>query len=241
MQKDKKKKTDALGAGSKPAQKGRAGDTGLIDVKPLNDAALGDEQKRAARAKRAAEIRRATKNKKKPFSATQTVMKLSKSVRSGGKSTIQHTKKAITQFNTFTQSPQSKRLSKLRGVNMTFPLFIGLSFLILIFALMALDNSSVHVDHQTISLVGLPEDMEGYKILQISDLHGRDFGAHQASLLRTINAETYNLVVFTGDMVGSSGNAQPFYDLLKGLTAKRSGILFRVIPIRISFLRRRAI
>jgi hypothetical protein len=127
----------------------------------------------------------------------------------------------ITGFNTFTQSQQAKRLSKLRGVNMTFPLFILLSFVILVFALMALDNSSVQVDRQTISLVGLPEDLEGYTILQVSDLHGRDFGAHQAALLRTINAESYNLLVFTGDMVGASGNAQPFYDLLDGLAAKR--------------------
>jgi predicted MPP superfamily phosphohydrolase len=104
---------------------------------------------------------------------------------------------------------------------MTFPLFLALSVLILVFALMALQNSSVQVDRQTVSLVGLPEDLEGYTILQISDLHGRDFGAHQAALLRTINAESYNLVVFTGDMVGTSGNAQPFYDLLDGLTAKR--------------------
>jgi predicted MPP superfamily phosphohydrolase len=57
--------------------------------------------------------------------------------------------------------------------------------------------------------------------MQVSDLHARDFGAHQAALLRTINAETYNLIVFTGDMVGASGNAQPFYDLLDGLSAKR--------------------
>jgi predicted MPP superfamily phosphohydrolase len=93
--------------------------------------------------------------------------------------------------------------------------------MILVFALMALDNSSVQVDRQTISLVGLPEDLEGYTILQVSDLHGRDFGASQAALLRTINAESYNLIVFTGDMVGASGNAQPFYDLLDGLSAKR--------------------
>jgi predicted MPP superfamily phosphohydrolase len=79
----------------------------------------------------------------------------------------------------------------------------------------------VQVDRQTISLVGLPEDLEGYTIVQVSDLHGRDFGAHQAALLRTINAETYNMIAFTGDLVGASGNAQPFYDLLDGLSAKR--------------------
>jgi predicted MPP superfamily phosphohydrolase len=164
---------------------------------------------------------RRKKRAPKAYSSTRTVMKLTKSVRAGGSSTIQYTKEAITRFNTFTQSPQSGRLSKLRGVNMTFPLFIVLSFLVLVLALMALDNSSVSVDRRTISLVGLPEDLEGYTILQVSDLHARDFGADQTALLRAINGEAYNLIVFTGDMVGASGNAQPFYDLLEGLTANR--------------------
>ena len=209
MQKDDQKKTETIKAGPTPEA---AGDK-AANTTGADNAAPGD--------KSAAELRAARRITKKPVSSGHTVMKLSKGVRNSGKSTIEYGKKAITRFNLFTQSQQSKRLSKLRGVNMTFPLFIFLSFLILVFALMALDNSSVQVDRQKISLVGLPSDLEGYTILQISDLHGRDFGAHQATLLRTINAETYNLIVFTGDMVGSSGNAQPFYDLLEGLSAKR--------------------
>ncbi len=226
MQKDDQKKpesvqaappggTDAAekrAAAKEPAQPGAG-----PDVKSAADEQAGEGERRAERRRAAGS---GAKRGKKPLK-DPTVMKLSKSVRTGGKSTITYTKEAISRFNTFTQSQQAKKLSGLRGVNMTFPLFIALSFLILLFALMALDNSSVQVDRQTISLVGLPEDMEGYTIIQVSDLHGRDFGAGQATLLRTINAESYNLIVFTGDMVGASGNAQPFYDILDGLTAKR--------------------
>lgn len=224
MQKDDQKKPEAEkagpaheAAGAKAADgaKTAGGDPGA-KTQPADDAA----GEKAAPERRAAKRMKAADAKRKSVSG-RPVMKLSKGSRFSGKRYIDYGKKAITRFNLFTQSQQSKRLSKLRGVNMTFPLFIFLSFLILLFALMALDNSSVQVDRQTISLVGLPEDLEGYKILQVSDLHGRDFGAHQAALLRTINAETYNLIVFTGDMVGSSGNTQPFYDLLDGLSAKR--------------------
>jgi|GEM_PF-81332 len=212
---------DRPAAGEKPAAVEKAAPSGkpVADAKPAAGEKPADGKAAGGRSVSEGARRAAKKAAKGP--TERTVMKLSKGVRVGGKSTIEYTKEVITRFNTFTQSQQSKRLSKLRGVNMTFPLFLALSVLILVFALMALQNSSVQVDRQTISLVGLPEDLEGYTILQISDLHGRDFGSRQAALLRTINAETYNLMVFTGDMVGASGNAQPFYDLLDGLAAKR--------------------
>lgn len=209
----------ASSAGMRTSGKAGAEERPASGEKPVSSGEAGEKAADGGRRspRRAGE----TAARKRRPATTRTVKKLSKSVRTGGKSTIEYTKEAITRFNTFTQSQQAKRLSKLKGVNMTFPLFILLSFLILVFALMALDNSSVQVDRQTISLVGLPDDLEGYTILQVSDLHARDFGAHQAALLRAINAETYNLIVFTGDMVGASGNAQPFYDLLDGLSAKR--------------------
>jgi len=214
---DKAAPGEKIRAGDKPV----SGEKSASGDKPAPGDKAGEGEKAADGERRSSRKAAETIARKRRPATSRTVMKLSRSVRSGGKTTIEYTKEAITRFNTFTQSQQARRLSKLKGVNMTFPLFILLSFMILVFALMALDNSSVQVDRQTISLVGLPEDLEGYTILQVSDLHARDFGAHQAALLRAINAETYNLIVFTGDMVGASGNAQPFYDLLEGLTARR--------------------
>ncbi len=218
MQKDDQKKPKS-GAGGPISKAAGEKETPGAASNPKEKAAV--QRAAGEKSTRQVDIEKVKRKVRKRDGTSRTVMKLSKSMRTGGKSTIEYTKGAITRFNTFTQSQQAKRLSRLRGVNMTFPLFILLSFLILVFALMALDNSSVQVDRQTISLVGLPEDLEGYTIVQVSDLHGRDFGARQAALLRTINAESYNLLVFTGDMVGASGNAQPFYDLLDGLSAKR--------------------
>lgn len=62
------------------------------------------------------------------------------------------------------------------------------------------DNGRVAVARQDIALDGLPESFEGYRILQISDLHGRFFGDGQSKLLAAIAGLDYDCVLFTGDM-----------------------------------------
>lgn len=161
------------------------------------------------------------KRKGKKPQPVRTVMKLGKSIATGGTATIKYTRRAMGKFNDFTQNPEGVKTRRRFGLKLTFPLFIVISVFVLGIALMALDNGTVKVDQQTISVVGLNKDLEGYTILHISDLHGRQYGTKQASLLRSINAQTYNLALFTGDMVGKAGDAQPFYDLLEGLTANR--------------------
>lgn len=62
------------------------------------------------------------------------------------------------------------------------------------------DNGRVAVARQDIAISGLPESFEGYRILQISDLHGRSFGQGQSRLLAAIEGMDYDCVLFTGDM-----------------------------------------
>ena len=91
--------------------------------------------------------------------------------------------------------------------------------IVVIYAL--LSSSGVTVNHEDIVIAGLPDDLEGYKILLISDLNGRSFGQEHATLMRQLSSESYNCVVFTGDMVGSSGDAEPFYTLIEQLGSKK--------------------
>ena len=70
-------------------------------------------------------------------------------------------------------------------------------------------------------MVGLPEDLEGYRILLLSDLNGRRFGDEQATILREIGTLDYDAVFIAGDMVGSGGDPQPFYELLEGLPSSK--------------------
>ena len=94
-------------------------------------------------------------------------------------------------------------------------------FLLGIIALLAvgvmLNNSNLSVKEQTVTIVGLPEELEEYRIIVLSDMNGKRFGDSQSLLLRTINNLGYNAIFCLGDMVGKGGNPEPFYEFLDGL------------------------
>ena len=80
-----------------------------------------------------------------------------------------------------------------------------------------LNNSNLVVSEQTITVVGLPDDLEGYRIVVLSDMNGKRFGDSQSLLLRTLNGLKYDAIFCLGDMVGKSGNAEPFWEFIEGL------------------------
>ena len=80
-----------------------------------------------------------------------------------------------------------------------------------------LNNSNLNVVEETVTVVGLPQDMEGYRIVVLSDLNAKRFGDSQSLLLRTLSGMKYDAIFCLGDMVGKSGNAQPFWEFLEGL------------------------
>lgn len=83
------------------------------------------------------------------------------------------------------------------------------------------DNNRFIVTEQEIFLENLPEKFDGYRILQISDLHGKYFGAGQSKLLAAVNSLDYDCLLLTGDMnkyEDSDGDSsQAVLNLLKGL------------------------
>jgi uncharacterized protein len=88
------------------------------------------------------------------------------------------------------------------------------------------DNQRFIVVQQEIAIDRRPKSFDGFKILQISDLHGRYFGENQANLINTINNLDYDMVAFTGDMNASTAkddslsNSQAILDLLDGIEKK---------------------
>ena len=94
-------------------------------------------------------------------------------------------------------------------------ILLGVLFVLL--AAIRMGNSGIHVDDRQVTIVGLAPDLENYKILVISDLAAHRFGDTQSALVRTINNLQYNAVFFLGDMVGPSGDADPFYELLESI------------------------
>ncbi len=80
-----------------------------------------------------------------------------------------------------------------------------------------LNNSNLVVTEQTVTVVGLPDDLEGYRVVVLSDMNAKRFGDNQSLLLRTLNGLKYDALFCLGDMVGKSGNAEPFWEFIEGL------------------------
>ena len=103
------------------------------------------------------------------------------------------------------------------GHEIRFWPLILLAALVILGGGVMLNNSNLSVTEQTVTVVGLPEDLEGYRIIVLSDMNARRFGDSQSLLLRTLNGLKYDAIFCLGDMVGKSGNAQPFWEFIEGL------------------------
>lgn len=71
----------------------------------------------------------------------------------------------------------------------------------------------------TISSKKVPKSFDGYKILQLSDLHSRSVGRNNEKLLAKVEKENPDIIVLTGDMVNSKDtDFSSFYELIKSLS-----------------------
>ena len=104
------------------------------------------------------------------------------------------------------------------GRRLSLKLLIALAAAVVAVALVFMNNANIAVREESVAVVGLPDDLEDFQLLVISDLNGRRFGDEQSSLLRAINNLDYDALFFLGDMVGAGGDPEPFYELLDGLS-----------------------
>lgn len=49
----------------------------------------------------------------------------------------------------------------------------------------------------------VPKSFDGYKILQISDLYGKEFGDRQSKIKKLLEGVEYDMIIFTGDFLTS--------------------------------------
>ena len=78
------------------------------------------------------------------------------------------------------------------------------------------------VEHR-LSLADLPDAFEGFRIVQISDLHLGTWPSEKKleEVITTVNGLSPDLVLFTGDLVNSrTSEAAPFRSTLKGIHAR---------------------
>ncbi len=127
------------------------------------------------------------------------------------------TYRSIFEFMNATDGDGFFKPIRIFGREIRFWPLIVLIALVLLASGVILNNSNLTLTEQTVTVVGLPEDLEGYRIVVMSDMNGRRFGDEQNMLLRALNGLKYDAVFCLGDMVGKGGNPEPFWEFLEGL------------------------
>ena len=79
--------------------------------------------------------------------------------------------------------------------------FAALIVLALLGAGMLLSKYGLGVTRLELGLEGLPEGFDGFRIVQLSDLHGSRFGKGNARLIEKVRAEEPELIALTGDFL----------------------------------------
>ena len=65
-------------------------------------------------------------------------------------------------------------------------------------------NNSITINEIEFKNDNIPDSFKGYKILQISDLHNKEFGKEQEKILSKINKINPDIIVVTGDLIDSN-------------------------------------
>lgn len=63
------------------------------------------------------------------------------------------------------------------------------------------ENNRLTLSRFSVRSARLPEEFDGYSIVQLSDLHSKCFGPEQSRLLRRVNQLAPDLVCITGDLI----------------------------------------
>lgn len=97
------------------------------------------------------------------------------------------------------------------------------SFLVILYGI-TWGRSNYKVERQEVCIKELPDSFNGYRIVQLTDLHLGSYGKHYKGIRKMVdevNALNPDIIVFTGDMVNSfSAEITPWADELKKLKAK---------------------
>ena len=72
----------------------------------------------------------------------------------------------------------------------------------------------VQFEELRLTVLNLPDDLESFSILHLSDLHGARYGEAQKAVRTALGDTRYSCVVMTGDMLGEDKDVQPLLELI---------------------------
>lgn len=108
------------------------------------------------------------------------------------------------------------RKKRKRSVRLT----LGVIIILALLAALELRDSSVNleVSEYEISSEKLPESFDGFRIVQLSDLHGARFGEDGNELAETVRALEPDLIALTGDFITDGSDLDAVRELVPRLT-----------------------
>ena len=80
---------------------------------------------------------------------------------------------------------------------------ISIAIVLFLVLFLYLENNMITVTKIEIESDLIPEAFDGYRIVQISDLHSKKFGNEQVRIIKRIDRVNPNMIVITGDLVDS--------------------------------------
>ena len=69
------------------------------------------------------------------------------------------------------------------------------------------DNTALRTDSLTYTSTALPAEFDGLRIVQLSDLHNREFGKNNQRLYAAVKQAAPDLIFLTGDLVDEYAEA----------------------------------
>lgn len=146
------------------------------------------------------------------------------------------TKKKRSEIKREKQEIKLRELNKFRFVPLKkksykwliFPA-VFLVLIVLVVLMVGVSNAKIDVDKVSISHKQLPESFDGYTILQISDIHGHTFGESNSKLINTINELDFDMILFTGDMLGHPDDEDDIWktvDLIEAIARENVPIYY---------------
>lgn len=79
-------------------------------------------------------------------------------------------------------------------------------------------NNSIETDTFAFAAPGLPDSFDGFRVVQLSDLHGKRFGEGNADLIAAVEAQSPDAIFLTGDLVDARSTVADAVPLIEGLT-----------------------
>ena len=90
--------------------------------------------------------------------------------------------------------------------------------LLLLLLSAAYSKHHIQLSEYTVTSAALPAELDGFRVVQLSDLHGARFGEENSRLVSAVLSQKPDLIALTGDFVTTEADLPAVEELLKGIS-----------------------